>query len=147
MHGQVFFVDRGVSDAGGLIERVREAMHVLHRYRPRSIARLQSDVSGIRVSSRAWAAFRPTTRECLLGEKLLRQADSAVVASYLVHELTHARLSRTAPRTSANSRVREERRCYREQIEFLHALSADGWRNADLWAAATEQRLQRRLLT
>lgn len=147
VRGQPFYVDRDVSDAGELIEKVREAMHLLQKYRPKSIERLQSDVSAIRVSSTVWAAFRPTTRECLLGQKLLRETDTAVVASYLVHELTHARLSRSAPRTNAESLMREEHRCYREQIEFLHALSEDGWRNADLWAAATEQRLQRRLRT
>ena len=138
------YVDRDLSSHATLLGQLERAWAILVNHRPRVVRRMAADVTALRVSRGGGAAYRPTTKECIVGDRLLLEHDSAVVASYIVHEATHARLARTTLRWDLQSRMREERRCYLEQAEFLRSLARAGWKNADAWAIATEQRFQSR---
>jgi hypothetical protein len=126
------------------LDRLASAILLIDATWPRHAARLAQDASALRVVRGGYAGYRPLTREILVGDDLVSQNDAAVLASYLVHEATHARLSRHVLRLDNRSRVREERRCYLAQSAFLRTLASGGWRNADLWAVATEQRFAQR---
>jgi hypothetical protein len=124
--------------------RLASAMSLVASTWPRYATRVAQDATGVRVVRGGHAGYRPLTREILVGDDLILQNDVAVIASYLVHEATHARLSRHVLRLDADSQWREERRCYSAQAEFLRSLASAGWRHADLWASATEQRFAQR---
>ncbi|MDB4908079.1 MAG: hypothetical protein JWO05_2863 [Gemmatimonadetes bacterium] len=109
-------------------QRVANALAVIARHDPHRMTRLRRDVSAILV----WPGLPPGvvgqfwTRDavCALDAASVKAAPTYVVATWLVHEATHARLSRV--RLTDQNVARIERICCKQELAFAERIPGGG---------------------
>lgn len=119
-----------------------EALALLAATAPRRLRRLRKDV--LRLVVEPWsgtAGYSRRSRAILLDPAHLRETSPAWLASGLVHEGTHARLSNRGVRATARITARIERRCCAEQVDFLRRLPPEYGAEAARSIAWIEQSL------
>jgi hypothetical protein len=95
-----------------------EALEKLTAWAPRMRRRMEVEVRQILVEPGRNALYlHPGT--IVIGLQAFHLTDSDAVASYIVHEAVHARIETRGIRYWPHLRARIERRCLREQLEFL----------------------------
>jgi hypothetical protein len=112
-------------DTGQAVERLTQALDLIHAHAPRRFHRLRRDIAGIVVRRfPCRGAFLPETGECLVELTFLvnPRHQLAEIAASIVHEATHARVARTCGTLPQEHRAREERLCRKAELEFGRAL-------------------------
>jgi hypothetical protein len=122
----VFLPGADVGDAAQgetAMARVSEALSLIRRYDPRRFARIVHD--GVRiVFSRhlAHAQYWSPVNVIALNLPSVMRWTAPQTATAIVHEATHARLSRAGIAPSRAAIARIERRCVEEEISFVRRL-------------------------
>jgi len=104
-----------------VVQRLAEALDLISSYAPRRYRRLRTDLAGFVVERFACrGAFFPASRECLveLTFTVNPQVSLPEIAASIVHEATHARVSRWCGTLPPECRAREERLCRRAELDF-----------------------------
>jgi hypothetical protein len=107
------------------VDRVAEALSLIRRYDPVNYRRCVRDLARIWVMALPGIGqFRGATATCELDGRFVldENTSSELIASVIVHEPTHARLSRTGIRYEEKARVRIEQICIRRQLAFAATL-------------------------
>ncbi|MGV3710134.1 MAG: hypothetical protein ACO1Q7_14960 [Gemmatimonas sp.] len=110
-----------------VIERLGEALDLIHHYQPWRLAHLRRDLREIRVERfPCRGAFMPDARTCITELTFLARRDiqAGPVASSILHEGVHARIH-AAGVAPGRDRAREERICRRAELAFGRALPAE----------------------
>lgn len=115
-------VDVAEEDSARMLECLREALRVLERNDPRRYRRLKRDVRRIVVMKVGQPEYAAEVGACLLRSRYVREGGAAEVATTLVHEATHARLSSFGIGYGRTLRARVEAICVKEQIAFAERL-------------------------
>jgi hypothetical protein len=113
-----------------VLERLDDALGLIEQYQPWRLAHLRRDLAEIRVMRYPCrGAYFPEQRVCMTELTFLARRDisAAPVASSILHEGMHARISRMSEHFGAawqyaNDRAREERLCRKAEAEFGLAL-------------------------
>jgi hypothetical protein len=113
-----------------VLSRLDEALGLIERYQPWRLAHLRRDLAEIRVMRYPCrGAYFPDERVCMTELTFLARRDitAAPVASSIIHEGMHARVSRMNARLGgqwqyAKDRAREERLCRKAEVAFGRAL-------------------------
>jgi hypothetical protein len=131
------FTDKAKRDIA--LERVAQALELIRRHDPGGFRRVQRDVKRILVCwlPWAWGEFKADLALCMLNEDHVcaPETSAAGIASTVIHEATHARLSRAGVPYDEQLRPRIEHICFRAQRRFGQRLP-DG---ADVVALAERQ--------
>jgi hypothetical protein len=104
-----------------VLARLDEALGLIERYQPWRLAHLRRDLRRIRVARfPCRGAYFPLERTCLTELTFLARTDitAAPVASSIVHEGMHARVSEMGVSPEQRDAAREERLCRRAELEF-----------------------------
>ncbi|HEU4629753.1 MAG TPA: hypothetical protein VFS08_08395 [Gemmatimonadaceae bacterium] len=104
-----------------VLTRLDEALALIERHQPWRLAHLRRDLLRIRVARfPCRGAYFPLERTCLTELTFLARTDitAAPVASSIVHEGMHARVSEMGVRPEQRDAAREERLCRRAELEF-----------------------------
>ena len=117
------------------VDRVTEALSLIRLYDGVHYRRIVRDLARIWVMVLPGniGQFRESTWTCELDERFVlgEKTTSELIASAIVHEATHARLSRGGIRYEEESRIRIEQICIRRQLAFAATLpnesEARGW--------------------
>ncbi len=108
------------------VRLIEEALRLIRTYDPARFARLAKDMpGGLHVSPLAghYAQFNPTLLSCELNSRCFRTVrDPETLASIIVHEATHVRLSRIGIVYHEPVRLRIEAICLRREIAFSRKL-------------------------
>lgn len=108
-----------------VLARLDEALALIGRYQPWRLAHLRRDLLAFRVKRfPCRGAYFPLERTCLTELTFLARTDitAAPVASSIVHEGMHARVSERGVSPEHRDMAREERICRRAELEFGLAL-------------------------
>ena len=108
-----------------VVERLTAALDMIGTYAPRRYRRLRQDFAGFVVQRFACrGAFFPESRECLVELTFTVNPAHTLpeIAASIVHEATHARVSRMCRTRSREQLAREERLCRRAELELGLAL-------------------------
>ena len=108
-----------------MLDRLSRALDLIATHAPRRLRRMQHDLAGIVVRRFACrGAFFPEERVCLveLTFTVNPRHMLAEIASSIVHEAMHARISRMCGPLPESIRAREERLCREAELEFGLAL-------------------------
>ena len=83
---------------------------------------------GIAAAAVNWATawYNRSDRRCYIGATSLAHGETADLATYIIHEMTHARLDRLETGADLDTRVRIEKICVRRELAFVHKLVAHG---------------------
>ncbi|NEU11563.1 hypothetical protein G3T14_05405 [Methylobacterium sp. BTF04] len=106
-----------------LLDRAREAISFIETYDPVTYTHLQRNID------RIWITLEPhgigkyihRRRLIVLDARYVREADTEVIASLVVHEATHARLIQFGYDESIRARI--ERCCIRREVAFARRYS------------------------
>jgi hypothetical protein len=104
-----------------VLARLDEALALIERHQPWRLAHLRRDLLRIRVARfPCRGAYFPLERTCLTELTFLARTDitAAPVASSIVHEGMHARVSQMGVSPEQRDAAREERLCRRAELEF-----------------------------
>ncbi len=104
-----------------VLARLDDALGLIERYQPWRLAHLRRDLRRIRVARfPCRGAYFPLERTCLTELTFLARTDitAAPVASSIVHEGMHARVSEMGVSPEQRDAAREERLCRRAELEF-----------------------------
>jgi len=104
-----------------VLARLDEALGLIERYQPWRLVHLRRDLRHIRVTRfPCRGAYFPLERTCLTELTFLARTDitAAPVASSIVHEGMHARVSEMGVSPEQRDAAREERLCRRAELEF-----------------------------
>jgi hypothetical protein len=115
-------------DTNAVLARFDEALGLIAQYQPWRFRHLQRDIRQfwiVRYPCRG--AYFPLQRTCMTELTFLARRDitAAPVASSIVHEGIHARVSQMGVRDQSRDRAREERLCRRAELDFGHALPTE----------------------
>ena len=112
-------------ETADVLARLDEALALIERYQAWRLAHLQRDLSGFLVTRYACrGAYFPDQRICMTELTFLARRDisAAPVASSILHEGIHARISQMArvfgPEWEPRDRAREERLCRKAELQF-----------------------------
>jgi hypothetical protein len=108
-----------------VLHRLDESLALIERYQPWRLAHLQRDLLRIKVARfPCRGAYFPLERTVLTELTFLARTDigPATVASSIVHEGIHARVSEMGVSPEQRDLAREERLCRRAEFEFGLAL-------------------------
>ncbi|HEY9449612.1 MAG TPA: hypothetical protein VIQ60_07645, partial [Gemmatimonadaceae bacterium] len=108
-----------------VLARLDESLALIERYQPWRLAHLRRDLLCFRVERfPCRGAYFPLERACLTELTFLARTDitAATVASSIVHEGMHARVSEMGVSPQQRDAAREERLCRRAELEFGLAL-------------------------
>lgn len=120
----VICIDGDLEDAALLSTRIAEAVTLIEQHDPKRWMRMREDLSRV-VCTAADAvngAHFPRSRSCYLSAAFVRANEASIVATLLVHEATHARISHTGIPYFPDWRARIERRCVLEELSFASRL-------------------------
>ena len=116
-------------ETSAVLARLDESLGLIDRYQPWRMAHLRRDLAEFRiVRYPCRGAFFPEQRACMTELTFLARRDitAAPVASSIIHEGVHARLSRIrevrGARGEDTDRAREERLCRKAELQFGLAL-------------------------
>ena len=104
-----------------VLARLDEALELIERHQPWRLAHLRRDLLRFRVARfPCRGAYFPLERTCLTELTFLARTDitAAPVASSIVHEGMHARVSEMGVSPEQRDSAREERLCRRAELEF-----------------------------
>jgi hypothetical protein len=115
-------------DTSAVMTRLDEALGLIEQYQPWRFRHLRRDIRQfwiVRYPCRG--AYFPLQRTCMTELTFLARRDitAAPVASSIVHEGIHARVSQMGVRAESRDRAREERLCRRAELDFGRALPAE----------------------
>ena len=108
-----------------VLQRLTAALALIATYAPRRYRRLRQDFAGFVVQRFACrGAFFPESRQCLveLTFTVNPRHGLAEIAASIVHEATHARVSRMCGPRRPDQLAHEERLCRRAELELGLAL-------------------------
>ncbi len=108
-----------------VLRRLDESLALIERYQPWRLAHLRRDLLRIKVERfPCRGAYFPLERTVLTELTFLARTDigPATVASSIVHEGIHARVSEMGVSPEQRDMAREERLCRRAELEFGLAL-------------------------
>lgn len=108
-----------------VLARLDESLALIERYQPWRLAHLHRDLLRIKVARfPCRGAYFPLERTVLTELTFLARTDigAATVASSIVHEGIHARVSEMGVSPEQRDLAREERLCRRAELEFGLAL-------------------------
>ena len=108
-----------------VLQRLDESLALIDRYQPWRLAHLRRDLLRIKVARfPCRGAYFPLERTVLTELTFLARTDigPATVASSIVHEGIHARVSERGVSPEQRDMAREERLCRRAELEFGLAL-------------------------
>jgi hypothetical protein len=108
-----------------VLARLDEALALIERYQPWRLSHLRRDLTQIRiVRYPCRGAYYPVERACVTELTFLARRDigAATVASSIIHEGMHARVSQMGVQPENRDLPREERLCRRAELEFGQAL-------------------------
>lgn len=108
-----------------VLARHDESLALIERYQPWRLAHLRRDLRRFLIMRYPCrGAYFPLERTCLTELTFLARTDitAATVASSIVHEGIHARVSEMGVSPLQRDAAREERLCRRAELEFGHAL-------------------------
>jgi hypothetical protein len=111
-----------------VLHRLEESLALIERHQPWRLAHLRRDLLRIKVARfPCRGAYFPLERTVLTELTFLARTDigPATVASSIVHEGIHARVSEMGVSPGQRDMAREERLCRRAELEFGLALPAD----------------------
>lgn len=115
-----------------VLARLDEALGLIARYQPWRLAHLRRDLAEFRIMRYPCrGAYFPDQRACMTELTFLARRDisAAPVASSIIHEGIHARVSRFGARGGVRwderDRAREERLCRKAELQFGLALPPD----------------------
>ena len=97
---------------------VEGALRLIAQADPARFARLRRDLGRILLASQGGPEYLHIARACILNASEVRRQSPERVAMTLVHEATHARLSRAGFANAWALRHRIERLCVNEEIAF-----------------------------
>jgi len=150
-------VVRSASDRDEVFEKVRDALLLLEKHGPRFRARLSRDVNRIFVTDMWGGSYVAGLKTCCISIDFVRSASALDLAMTIVHEATHARLSRLGFSYNKECRERLERLCVGAEIAFAgrvpgseanirkaQALLEKEWWTPDNYADATVAELRER---
>ena len=112
-------------DTERVVQRLAAALDLVAAYAPRRYRRLRRDLAGFVVQRFACrGAFFPASGECLVELTFTVNPRHTLpeIAASIVHEATHARVSRMCRTRSPEQQAREERLCRRAELELGLAL-------------------------
>lgn len=115
-------------DTGRVLQRLDESLELIERYQPWRLAHLRRDLRRINVKRfPCRGAYFPLERSVVTELTFLARTDigPATVASSIVHEGIHARVSEMGVSPENRDLAREERLCRRAELEFGLALPPD----------------------
>ena|SRR5437867_156669 len=104
--------------AGDVFTKVGAALHLIAKYSPRLSARLRGDLKRFLFADVSGGRYLVGLRTCLIGVGYARRVAPLELAMMMVHEATHARLSRSGFRYAGECRERIERICVAAEIAF-----------------------------
>jgi hypothetical protein len=127
MHGLEVIVENTRPDieTSRVLQRLDESLELIERYQPWRLAHLRRDLLRIEVKRfPCRGAYFPLERKVLTELTFLARTDigPATVASSIVHEGIHARVSEMGVSPENRDLAREERLCRRAELEFGLAL-------------------------
>jgi len=108
-----------------VVRRLAGALRLIEEYRPRAVHRLRRDLAGFQIRRfPCRGAYFRDTKICLVELTFVGFGRHSVaeIAATIVHEGTHARLSRLGLAARPGQLSREERICRRAELEFGLAL-------------------------
>lgn len=108
-------------DSAQVLERLTQALNLIHSYAPHRLRRMQRDLAGIVVRRfPCRGAFFHRERECLveLTFTVNPRHSLAEIAASMVHEAMHARLLAMRGPLPQHQRAREERMCRKAELDF-----------------------------
>lgn len=112
-------------ETSAVLARLDEALGLIEQYQPWRLAHLRRDLAELRVMRYPCrGAYFPEQRACMTELTFLARRDitAAPVASSIIHEGVHARVSRIRERRGArwedSDRAREERLCRKAELHF-----------------------------
>ena len=132
--GVPVFVDQRCADTEGLVSVVSKGAALIELYDQLRWNWCRRSLEFVFVTplGRPTAYFSEADRSCVLAEELARACDPLTLASVVVHEAVHARISRIAAQTSYHrNTTRIERICLNEQLEFLRRAHVAGHAGAE----------------
>lgn len=115
-------VDVAEEETEQTIGALSEALQLIDMVDSRRYKRLERDLRRIILMRAGAPEFASEVGACMLRSRYVRENRSAVVATTLVHEATHARLWRSGIRYGPQLRGRVEAVCVGEQIAFAERL-------------------------
>jgi hypothetical protein len=109
------------------VGRLQDAVDLIAMHDPRWYRRLRQHVGAIACVYHpyAYATYIPAMRMVTVGDQVMSKYSDGFIASYIVHELTHARIAHCARQAATRNHPRIERRCYMEQREFVRRLPGE----------------------
>jgi hypothetical protein len=114
------------TNAGTVMRRIEEALHLIKVHDPRRYDRLGKDLTRVwvRLIPGALARFAPTQEACELDERFVLAETSSpeLIAAAIVHEATHARMWRRGIGYDERLRARVEAACFRRELAFAAKL-------------------------
>lgn len=123
LHGIPVVVDNTRPDivTRDVVDRLAEALDLIHAHQPWRLRHLQRDLEYflvVRFPCRG--AYFPEERACMTELTFLNRRDitAAPVASSIIHEGIHARVDRMGVSRTNRDRAREERLCRRAELDF-----------------------------
>ena len=113
--------------AQSLIEKLASALQRIEEIDPRRFRRLTVLQPIMVVFPGSTVAYSPLTHTILLGEEVLADRPTDMIACWLIHESTHAVIARYGHiRPTSRKLVRMEQICLDEEMDFVRSLSARG---------------------
>jgi hypothetical protein len=112
-------------DTGQVLNRLNEALDLIATHSPRQFQRLRQDLAGIVVRRfPCRGAYFHQERECLVELTFTVNFRHTLpeIAASILHEATHARVSRMCGPLPQEQRAREERLCRRAELAFGQSL-------------------------
>lgn len=133
--------------------RVREALRLIEAHDPMVLARMQRYLKRIGIYTGGGEHYDEMLNACIIDSRSLETYSSPELAAALVHEATHARLSRAGIATSDDNQARIERVCTEAAASFVEkvpetealanrlrtSLSRPWWTKSDLRNRKLEQ--------
>lgn len=111
-------VAHSTDDGGDVFTKFGEALRLIATHAPRLSARMRRDVRRFLFADVSGGRYLAGLQTCLIGAGYARRVAPLDLAMMLVHEATHARLSRAGFRYVRTCRERIERICVAAEIAF-----------------------------
>lgn len=106
------------ANADEVFGKVEDALRLLEKYGPRFHARLRRDVKRLLFTETSGGNYLTGLRTCRIAIDFARRVPPLELAMMIVHEATHARLSRRGFSYADDCRERIERICVGAEIAF-----------------------------
>jgi hypothetical protein len=113
-------VSSGEERGTEILRRLGEALLLIKTYDPYRYKRVLKETERLWVHLLPgyWAVWLPALRRCVVDPRFILSSSPEVVASAIVHEATHGKLSRRNVGYSEELRHRVEKACMRQELAF-----------------------------